>query len=101
MHNGEPVIHKSVPLALGLMSTSNPQAPTPDTLSKYSHDSGLAAALNAIFAMGLTSAGTNHARLSATLPAITARRQTAYLWSTWCKVSCMWARDNHCGPVFL
>ncbi|KAI0777768.1 26S proteasome regulatory complex non-ATPase subcomplex Rpn1 subunit [Trametes elegans] len=64
MHYGEPVIRKAVPLALGLVSASNPQLPIMDTLSKYSHDSDLQVALNAIFAMGLIGAGTNNARLA-------------------------------------
>ncbi|KAF7350460.1 26S proteasome regulatory subunit RPN1 [Mycena venus] len=64
MHYGEPIIRKSVPLAIGLVSVSNPQLPILDTLSKYSHDNDLAVALNAIFAMGLVGAGTNNARLA-------------------------------------
>lgn len=64
MHYGDPVIRKSVPLALGLLSASNPQLSIIDTLSKYSHDSDLQVALNAIFAMGLVGAGTNNARLA-------------------------------------
>ncbi|KAF8551426.1 26S proteasome regulatory complex, non-ATPase subcomplex, Rpn1 subunit [Imleria badia] len=64
MHYGDPIIRKSVPLALGLISTSNPQLPVLDTLSKYSHDNDLQVALNAIFAMGLVGAGTNNARLA-------------------------------------
>jgi len=64
MHYGEPTIRKAVPLALGLISVSNPQLPIMDTLSKYSHDNDLAVALNAIFAMGLIGAGTNNARLA-------------------------------------
>ncbi|KAI0065263.1 26S proteasome regulatory complex non-ATPase subcomplex Rpn1 subunit [Artomyces pyxidatus] len=64
MHYGDPVIRKTVPLALGLISASNPQLPVLDTLSKYSHDNDLAVALNAIFAMGLVGAGTNNARLA-------------------------------------
>ncbi|KAH7907570.1 26S proteasome regulatory complex non-ATPase subcomplex Rpn1 subunit [Hygrophoropsis aurantiaca] len=64
MHYGDPIIRKSVPLALGLISSSNPQLPVLDTLSKYSHDSDLQVALNAIFAMGLVGAGTNNARLA-------------------------------------
>ncbi|THH32578.1 hypothetical protein EUX98_g1629 [Antrodiella citrinella] len=63
MHYGEPVIRKAIPLALGLVSASNPQLPILDTLSKYSHDNDLQVALNAIFAMGLVGAGTNNARL--------------------------------------
>ncbi|KAL1943923.1 hypothetical protein VTO73DRAFT_3741 [Trametes versicolor] len=64
MHYGEPVVRRAVPLALGLVSASNPQLPIMDTLSKYSHDSDLQVALNAIFAMGLIGAGTNNARLA-------------------------------------
>src|SRR5882762_643759 len=64
MHYGEPVIRKSVPLAIGLVNASNPVLPILDTLSKYSHDNDLAVALNAIFAMGLVGAGTNNARLA-------------------------------------
>ncbi|EJT99331.1 26S proteasome regulatory complex non-ATPase subcomplex Rpn1 subunit [Dacryopinax primogenitus] len=64
MHYGEPIIRKAIPLALGLLSTSNPQLPLLDTLSKYSHDSDLDVAANAIFAMGLIGAGTNNARLA-------------------------------------
>ncbi|KAI1798120.1 armadillo-type protein [Ganoderma leucocontextum] len=64
MHYGEPIVRKTVPLALGLVSASNPQMPVMDTLSKYSHDNDLQVALNAIFAMGLIGAGTNNARLA-------------------------------------
>ncbi|CAK9782743.1 endopeptidase [Cutaneotrichosporon oleaginosum] len=64
MTYGDPVIRKAVPLALGLISASNPQLPILDTLSKYSHDSDLDVAVNAILAMGLVGAGTNNARLA-------------------------------------
>lgn len=64
MTYGDPVIRKCVPLALGLISASNPQLPILDTLSKYSHDSDLEVACNAILAMGLVGAGTNNARLA-------------------------------------
>jgi 26S proteasome regulatory subunit N1 len=64
MHYGEPVIRKSVPLAIGLVSISNPQLPILDTLSKYSHDNDLAIAFNAILAMGLVGAGINNAWLA-------------------------------------
>lgn len=63
----EPVIRRSVPLALGLISISNPKMPILDTLSKFSHDSDSEVAHNAIFAMGLVGAGTNNARLAAML----------------------------------
>ncbi|KAM6492451.1 Armadillo-type fold [Amanita muscaria] len=64
MHYGEPIIRKSIPLAIGLVSASNPQLPILDTLSRYSHDNDLQVAVNAIFAMGLVGAGTNNARLA-------------------------------------
>ncbi|KAJ7237397.1 hypothetical protein C8J57DRAFT_1529448 [Mycena rebaudengoi] len=64
MHYGEPVIRKTVPLAIGLVSVSNPVLPILDTLSKYNHDNDLQVALNAIFAMGLVGAGNNNARLA-------------------------------------
>nr|MBE5726991.1 regulatory particle non-ATPase 1 [Cucujiformia] len=56
----EPVIRRAVPLALGLISVSNPKLNILDTLSKFSHDSDVEVALNAIFAMGLVGAGTNN-----------------------------------------
>lgn len=64
MHYGEPVIRRSVPLALALLNPSNPQMALLDTLSKYSHDADLDVAINAIFAMGIVGAGTNNARLA-------------------------------------
>lgn len=63
----EPVIRRAVPLALGLISVSNPKLNILDTLSKFSHDSDPEVAHNAIFAMGLVGAGTNNARLAAML----------------------------------
>lgn len=63
----EPVIRRAVPLALGLISVSNPKLTILDTLSKFSHDSDAEVAHNAIFAMGLIGAGTNNARLAAML----------------------------------
>jgi len=64
MHYGEPNIRKAVPLAMGLISPSNPQMKVYDTLSRYSHDNDNDVAVNAIFAMGLVGAGTNNARLA-------------------------------------
>lgn len=64
MHYGEANIRKAVPLAMGLISPSNPQMKIYDTLSRYSHDNDHAVALNAIFAMGLVGAGTNNARIA-------------------------------------
>nr|NVI77497.1 regulatory particle non-ATPase 1 [Cucujiformia] len=56
----EPVIRRAVPLALGLISVSNPKLNILDTLSKFSHDSDAEVAHNSIFAMGLVGAGTNN-----------------------------------------
>ncbi|GFF41048.1 26S proteasome regulatory subunit rpn-1 [Aspergillus udagawae] len=64
MHYGASNIRKAVPLAMGLISPSNPQMKVYDTLSRYSHDNDNDVAVNAIFAMGLCGAGTNNARLA-------------------------------------
>lgn len=64
MHYSDPIIRKAVPLALGLLSASNPQMKVFETLSRYSHDNDLDVAVNAIFAMGMVGAGTNNARLA-------------------------------------
>uniref|UniRef100_A0A0A1WV10 26S proteasome non-ATPase regulatory subunit 2 n=1 Tax=Zeugodacus cucurbitae TaxID=28588 RepID=A0A0A1WV10_ZEUCU len=63
----EPCVRRAVPLALGLISASNPKLNILDTLSKFSHDSDAEVAHNAIFAMGLIGAGTNNARLASML----------------------------------
>lgn len=64
MHYGNALIKRAVPLAMGLVSASNPQMKVFDTLSRYSHDPDLEVAQNAIYAMGLVGAGTNNARLA-------------------------------------
>lgn len=64
MHYGEANIRKAVPLAMGLISPSNPQMKVYDTLSRYSHDNDNDVAINAIFSMGLLGAGTNNARIA-------------------------------------
>ena len=64
MHYGAPNIRRAVPLAMGLVSPSNPQMKVYDTLSRYSHDTDNDVAVNAILAMGLVGAGTNNARLA-------------------------------------
>ena len=64
MHYGKPIIKRAVPLAMGLVSASNPQMNVFETLSRYSHDQDIDVAYNAIFGMGLVGAGTNNARLA-------------------------------------
>jgi len=56
---GEPVIKRAVPLALALISASNPRLQVLDVLSKFSHDSDAEVAHNAILAMGIVGAGEN------------------------------------------
>ena len=53
----EPVIRRTVPLALALLSMSHPQLSVIDTLSKLSHDSDSDVVHNAILAMGLVGSG--------------------------------------------
>ncbi|KAK3561317.1 hypothetical protein QTP86_030612 [Hemibagrus guttatus] len=64
---GEPTLRRAVPLALALISVSNPRLNILDTLSKFSHDADPEVAHNSIFAMGMVGSGTNNARLAAML----------------------------------
>lgn len=69
---GEPVIRRTVPLALGLISISNPQLHVMDTLSKLSHDSDGDVAQGAILGLGLIGAGTNNSRIAGLLRQLSA-----------------------------
>ena len=60
---GEPVIRRAVPLALAILSASNPQLSIVDTLSKLSHDNDAEVSHNSIFAMGIVGAGQYGIRL--------------------------------------
>lgn len=61
---GEPIIRKAVPLALALLSISNPQIATMDILSKLSYDNDKEVSQSALFGLGLIGAGTNNSRLA-------------------------------------
>lgn len=54
---GEPVLRRAVPLALALISVSNPRLNILDTLSKFSHDADPEVSHNSIFAMGMVGSG--------------------------------------------
>ncbi|KAJ8916005.1 hypothetical protein NQ315_016683 [Exocentrus adspersus] len=64
---GDPSVRKVVPLTTALSSVSNPQLNVIDVLTKYSHDADDDVACNAIYGLGLIGAGTNNARLAASL----------------------------------
>ncbi len=64
---GEPIIKRTVPLAIGLLRVSNPEVGTMDLLTKLSYDSDPEVAMSAIFALGLIGAGTNNSRLAGNL----------------------------------
>jgi 26S proteasome regulatory subunit N1 len=64
---GEPMIKKTVPLAIGLLRVSNPEATTMEWLSKLAYDSNAEIAQSAIFALGLIGAGTNHSKIAQNL----------------------------------
>lgn len=67
MQYGDPAVRRAVPLALGLLSISNPEITLMDMLSKFSHDADLDVAQSAIFAMGMIGAGTNNSRVAGLL----------------------------------
>ena len=64
---GEPIIKRTVPLAIGLLRISNPEVATMDLLNKLAYDSDAEVALSAIFALGLIGAGTNNSKLAGNL----------------------------------
>ena len=64
-------VRKSVPLALALLSISNPKLSVVDTLSRLTHDSNSDIAQSAILALGIVGAGTNNARLASMLRSLT------------------------------
>lgn len=68
---GEPSVKRAVPLALALVSISNPDMVVSDILSKLSHDHDNLTAQAAILGLGLISAGTNNSRVSTMLRQLT------------------------------
>lgn len=50
---GEPAIRRAVPLAMGLLSMSNPEISATDTLGRLSHDTDEEVAMAAVFSLGL------------------------------------------------
>jgi len=61
---------RGVPLALALLSVSDPQMPVVENLSKLSHDSDVATAQAATMGLGIVSAGSNNARVATLLRAL-------------------------------
>lgn len=64
---GDVEVRRIIPIALGLISISNPQVNVMDTLSKLSHDNDHEISLNAILSLGLIGAGTNNSRIAGLL----------------------------------
>ena len=64
---GEPIIKRTVPLAIGLLRISNPEVTSMDLLTKLSYDTDANVSMSAIFALGLIGAGTNNSRLAGNL----------------------------------
>ena len=60
---GEPIIRRTVPLAIGLLRISNPEVSTMDLLNKLAYDSDKLVSKSAILALGLIGAGTNNSKL--------------------------------------
>ncbi|KAH8965711.1 hypothetical protein BDL97_04G130400 [Sphagnum fallax] len=64
---GEQNIRRAVPLALGILSVSNPKISVMDTLSRLSHDTDSEVAMAATVSLGIIGAGTNNARIAGML----------------------------------
>jgi 26S proteasome regulatory subunit N1 len=67
MQYGDPAIRRSVPLAIGLLSISNPQLELTDMLSKFTHDADMDVSQSAIVGLGLIGSGTNNSRIAGIL----------------------------------
>ena len=74
---GEPMIRRTVPLAIGLLRVSNPEVATMDLLYKLAYDSDDEVAMSAIFALGLIGAGTNNSKLAGNLRQLASGSMTA------------------------
>lgn len=61
---GEVNLRRVVPLALGLLSISNPRIGVVDTMSKLTHDQDQIVSQNACLCMGFIGAGTNNSRIA-------------------------------------
>jgi len=70
LHFCEAPIKRAVPLAIALLHVSHPDYSVVDQLSRLSHDSDVETAQNAIFGLGLISAGTNNSRVAGLLRAL-------------------------------
>jgi len=64
---GNKAARKAVPLAYALLHVSDPEVALLDTLGRLTHDANMEVAHNAILALGIMGAGTNHARLASML----------------------------------
>eukprot|EP01006_Ploeotia_vitrea_P026081 TRINITY_DN59051_c3_g1_i1.p1 TRINITY_DN59051_c3_g1~~TRINITY_DN59051_c3_g1_i1.p1 ORF type:complete len:947 (-),score=-30.00 TRINITY_DN59051_c3_g1_i1:112-2952(-) len=67
LHYAEINVKRVVPLAIALLYVSNPDYSVVDQLSRLSHDSDAELSQNAIFGLGLISAGTNNSRVAGLL----------------------------------
>ena len=64
---GDKAARKAVPLAYAMLRASDPDVALLDTVGRLTHDSDSEVAHNAILALGLMGAGTNHARIATML----------------------------------
>jgi len=64
---GDSQIRRMVPLALALLSVSNPKLSLMDLLSKFTHDQDMDVAQASILGLGLIGAGTNNSRIAGIL----------------------------------
>jgi 26S proteasome regulatory subunit N1 len=67
LHYCELPIKRAVPLSLAVLNISNPDFAVIDQLSRLSHDPDIEISQNAIFGLGIVSAGTNNSRVAGLL----------------------------------
>ncbi|GAB0498513.1 hypothetical protein MMPV_009858 [Pyropia vietnamensis] len=69
---GDLSVRRAMPLALGLLSISNPDVLLTDTLSKLTHESDPGVYHAAVLGLGLIGAGTNNSRIAGLLRSLSA-----------------------------
>lgn len=69
---GDLSVRRAMPLALGLLSVSNPDVLLTDTLSKLTHESDPGVYHAAVLGLGLIGAGTNNSRIAGLLRSLSA-----------------------------
>jgi 26S proteasome regulatory subunit N1 len=71
--SSSPAVKRAIPLAVALLSLSDPRPAVVDTLTKFAHDADVGVGLSGVIGLGLIGFGSNNARIAGVL-----RQQAAF-----------------------